>query len=74
MHRLVMAAIEKRIGHILYPPNDMKFRSLMTLFDAVSKQGIFADAIDTSYLDGRDPPTLEILFRLAGQGTPYDHR
>jgi uncharacterized protein (DUF1810 family) len=66
--RLVMAASEKRIGDILGYPDDMKFRSSMTLFDAVSNPGIFADAINTFYLDGRDPATLEILSRLAGQG------
>ena len=32
--RLVMAASEKRIGDILGYPDDMKFRSPMTLFDA----------------------------------------
>jgi hypothetical protein len=44
----------------------------MTLFDAVSNQEIFAEAIGTLYSDGRDPATLEILSRLAGQGTNYD--
>jgi uncharacterized protein (DUF1810 family) len=36
--RLVMAASEKTINDILGSPDDMKFRSSMTLFDAVSKQ------------------------------------
>jgi uncharacterized protein (DUF1810 family) len=39
----------------------MKFRSSMTLFDAVSKQGIFAEALGTFYPEGRDPATLGIL-------------
>jgi uncharacterized protein (DUF1810 family) len=66
--RLVMAASEKRIGDILGYPDDLKFRSSMTLFDAVSNPGIFADAINAFNLDGRDPATLEILSRLACQG------
>lgn len=42
-------------------PDDMKFRSCMTLFDAVSKQEIFAEAIAAFYPDGKDHATLEIL-------------
>jgi uncharacterized protein (DUF1810 family) len=58
---LVMAASEKTIADILGTPDDMKFRSCMTLFDAVSKQGIFAEAIATFYPDGKDPATMAIL-------------
>jgi hypothetical protein len=36
-------ASEKTIGDILGSPDDMKFRSSMTLFDAVSKQEVFAE-------------------------------
>jgi uncharacterized protein (DUF1810 family) len=36
--RLVMAASEKTITDILGSPDDMKFRSCMTLSDAFSKQ------------------------------------
>jgi uncharacterized protein (DUF1810 family) len=43
--RLVMAASETPISDILGSPDDMKFRSCMTLFDAVSKPKIFAEAI-----------------------------
>ena len=59
--RLVMAGSEKPIIDILGPPDDMKFRSCMTLFDAVSKQEIFAEAIAAFYPDGKDRATLEIL-------------
>jgi uncharacterized protein (DUF1810 family) len=59
--RLVMAGSEKPIIDILGPPDDMKFRSCMTLFDAVSKQEIFAEAIAAFYPDGRDRATLAIL-------------
>jgi uncharacterized protein (DUF1810 family) len=33
----------------------------MTLFDAVSNQEIFAEAIGMFYRGGRDPATLDIL-------------
>jgi uncharacterized protein (DUF1810 family) len=59
--RLVMAASEKPITEILGSPDDMKFRSCMTLFDAVSKQEIFAEAIAAFYPDGKDRATLAIL-------------
>src|ERR1700709_619290 len=59
--RLVLAANEKTITDILGSPDDMKFRSCMTLFDAVSKQEIFAEAIAAFYPDGKDRATLEIL-------------
>jgi uncharacterized protein (DUF1810 family) len=63
--RLVMAASENTITEILGSPDDMKFRSCMTLFDAVSKQEIFAQAIAAFYPDGQDRATLEILQRHA---------
>lgn len=61
--RLVMAVSENQNTDILESP-DMKFRSSMTLFDSVSKQKIFAEAIGTFYPEGRDPATLDILRRL----------
>ncbi|WP_426437205.1 DUF1810 domain-containing protein [Bradyrhizobium genosp. P] len=59
--RLVLAASEKTITDILGSPDDMKFRSCMTLFDAVSQHEIFAEAIGAFYPDGKDPATLGIL-------------
>ena len=58
---LVLVASEKSITDILGSPDDMKFRSCMTLFDAVSKQEIFAEAIAAFYPDGRDRATLALL-------------
>jgi uncharacterized protein (DUF1810 family) len=63
--RLVMAASEKNIQDILGSPDDMKFRSSMTLFDALSKQEIFAEAIGTFYPEGPDASTLRILQTLS---------
>jgi uncharacterized protein (DUF1810 family) len=51
--RLVVAASDRPITAILGSPDDMKFRSSMTLFDAVSTQAIFSDAIAAFY--GRAP-------------------
>ena len=59
--RLVMDASEKPVTEILGSPDDMKFRSCMTLFDSVSKQEIFAEAIAAFYPDGKDRATLAIL-------------
>jgi uncharacterized protein (DUF1810 family) len=58
---LVMAVSEKTITEILGSPDDIKFRSCMTLFDAVSQQEIFAEAIGVFYEDGKDTATLKIL-------------
>jgi uncharacterized protein (DUF1810 family) len=61
---LVLAISEKQIEDILGTPDDMKFRSSMTLFDAVAKREIFAEAIGTFYPEGKDPVTLDILRHL----------
>ena len=62
--RLVVGASERTINDILGSPDDMKFRSSMTLFDAVSKQEIFAKTIATFYPAGKDSATIEILRTL----------
>jgi len=58
---LVLAARDKSITEIFGSPDDMKFRSSMTLFDAISMQAIFSDAIAAFFPDGKDPATLSIL-------------
>jgi uncharacterized protein (DUF1810 family) len=59
--RLVLAASEKKIADILGSPDDVKFRSCMTLFDAVTEHEIFAEAIGAFYPDGKDQKTLSLL-------------
>jgi uncharacterized protein (DUF1810 family) len=59
--RLVIASSNRSITDILGSPDDMKFRSCMTLFGAFSSHPIFNDAIETFYADGKDPATLSIL-------------
>jgi uncharacterized protein (DUF1810 family) len=66
--RLVISASDKAITEILGSPDDMKFRSCMTLFDSVSQQEIFAEAIGAFYADGRDRKTLTLLSANAGRG------
>jgi uncharacterized protein (DUF1810 family) len=65
--RLVMSASDQPISAILGSPDDMKFRSSMTLFDAASTHEIFAEAIGTFYPDGKDPGTLDILLMLENE-------
>jgi uncharacterized protein (DUF1810 family) len=49
---------------ILGPPDDLKFRSSMTLFEAVSDAGApFAAALDRFFAGARDPATLDLLRR-----------
>ena len=55
-------AVEGRSAHQIFgSPDDLKFRSSITLFDAVAPDGIFAEAL-RKYFDGRpDEATLEAL-------------
>ena len=59
--RLVLAAEDRGAHDIFGSPDDLKFRSSMTLFDAVAPNDVFAAALK-KYFDGeRDPATLERL-------------
>ncbi len=62
--RLVLAVPRRAINEILGSPDDIKFRSSMTLFGAVSKHPIFEQAITAYFPDGQDAATLGILARL----------
>lgn len=61
--RLVMAVSGKTIHQILGSPDDLKFRSSMTLFDAVSPSGVFATALDRHYGGEKDRATVDLLAR-----------
>jgi uncharacterized protein (DUF1810 family) len=61
--RLVLDVSGKSIREILGSPDDMKFRSSMTLFGEVSDDPMFAAAID-KYYSGKDTATLDILAQL----------
>ncbi len=61
--RLMLAAPRKDIGSIMGYPDDLKFRSCMTLFATVAPQGenIFEEAL-LKFFDGeRDPLTISLL-------------
>ena len=51
-------------GEILGSPDDLKFRSSMTLFGAVSSEPEFAAAIAKFYGGEPDRKTLELLMKL----------
>jgi uncharacterized protein (DUF1810 family) len=52
---------DKTICAILGSPDDLKFRSSMTLFSAVSDDPIFDAAIAKYYAGAKDQATLDIL-------------
>jgi len=58
---LVLAVRERSIHAILGSPDDAKFRSSMTLFEAVSDNPIFGEALAKYFAGERDGATLEIL-------------
>jgi len=62
--RLVLAVEGRTINAILGAPDDAKFRSSMTLFDAVSDAPVFSEALGRYFAGERDGATLDILARL----------
>jgi uncharacterized protein (DUF1810 family) len=60
---LVNAVEGRTIGEILGSPDDLKFRSSMTLFGAVASDPQFADAIAKHYGGTPDQKTLALLGR-----------
>ena len=58
---LVLAVKARSINAILGAPDDVKFRSSMTLFEAVSAEAIFDQALARYFAGERDGATLEIL-------------
>jgi uncharacterized protein (DUF1810 family) len=61
--RLVNSVEGKTIRQVLGSPDDLKYRSSMTLFAAVSPESEFRAAIDKYYAGEADPKTLELLGR-----------
>lgn len=58
---LVLAVEGRTIKEILGSPDDAKFRSSMTLFEAVSDNPVFGQALARYFAGERDGATLEIL-------------
>lgn len=59
--QLILDVNGKTIHDILGSPDDMKFRSSMTLFDAVSDIKIFAEALDRYCNGQQDQATRDML-------------
>ena len=63
--RLVLAVKQRSINAILGAPDDVKFRSSMTLFAVVAGAGSpFASALDRYFQGARDDATLDLLDRI----------
>jgi uncharacterized protein (DUF1810 family) len=59
--KLALAVPDKSAHDIFGSPDDMKFRSSMTLFDAVDGGNLYRQALDR-FFDGKpDQATLDIL-------------
>ena len=64
---LVLTHAGKAIEEVLGPPDDLKFRSSMTLFElAAPEEPVFGRALDVYFRGERDGLTL----RLIEEGTP----
>jgi uncharacterized protein (DUF1810 family) len=70
---LVLDVKGKSIHDILGTPDDLKFRSSMTLFGAISQHPLFSQAIAKYYPDGNDPATVDILARLDAKHKAKKH-
>jgi uncharacterized protein (DUF1810 family) len=62
--RLVLDVKNKTAHEIFGSPDDLKFRSSMTLFGAVSDDPIFGETIARYYAGDKDQATLGILARI----------
>jgi uncharacterized protein (DUF1810 family) len=60
---LVLKAQPRPIEQILGSPDDMKFQSCMTLFDAVAPGAVFGQALDAFFSGRCDQITLDELAR-----------
>jgi len=59
--RLVLGVEGRTINAILGAPDDAKFHSSMTLFDAVSGEPVFDEGLARYFSGERDQATLDIL-------------
>jgi uncharacterized protein (DUF1810 family) len=60
--RLMLAVEGKSALAVLGPPDDLKFRSSMTLFAALAgPASVYAQALERFFAGGPDPRTLELL-------------
>ena len=59
--RLVLAVSGKAIGDIFAAPDDLKFRSAMTLFARATPEPIFRQALDKYFAGEEDAETVKRL-------------
>jgi uncharacterized protein (DUF1810 family) len=59
--RTVLESSISSLHEIFGSPDDLKFRSSMTLFEAVVPDSVFARALDRWCAGERDPGTLQLL-------------
>lgn len=65
--KAVLSLPAGRTAHEIFgSPDDLKFRSSMTLFDAIGVDAVFSEAIERFYNGERDSLTLDILARRQG--------
>ena len=58
----LVLAVEGRSAHEIFgPPDDLKFRSCMTLFARATGEPLFARALDRYFGGQPDPATVELL-------------
>ena len=65
--KLLLAVPNLSIRQILGSPDDLKFRSSMTLFEAATEHPEFGQAIEKFYFGKRDQATLDILTASASR-------
>ena len=64
---LLLGQPERRIDRVLGHPDDLKFRSCLTLFaEAAPEEPLFPQALGEYYEGKRDPVTLDVLYRQPG--------
>lgn len=61
--RAVLGVVSRSAYEIFGSPDDMKFRSSMTLFDAVDAGNLYREALDRLYGGEGDPATLAMIDR-----------
>lgn len=66
--RTILAVSGKSAHEIFGSPDDAKFRSSMTLFDAVDAGSLYRQALDRLYGGETDPATLAVLDRWRAAG------
>jgi uncharacterized protein (DUF1810 family) len=61
VHDIALKAHARPIEQIFGSPDDMKFQSSMTLFDAIAPGAVFGQALDAFFAGRRDQLTLDAL-------------